>query len=138
MEKLIIGQDGVARGAVIRLSSARGPVTLRRPLQLLYPLKMSAQGSASSVVTQKLITEQDGVAQGAVVRLSSARGPVTLRRPLQLLYPLKISAQGSASSVVTHDVAEPVDAEDSSMEQNRRGQLRKAASLAREIRFCLN
>ena len=83
---------------------------------------------------EKLITGKDGV-----VRLSSARGSVTLRRPLQLLYPLEMSAQGPASSVVTHDVAEAVDAEDSSMEPNRIGQLRKAASLAREkIRFCLN
>ena len=68
VEKLITGQDGVARGAVVRLSSTRGPVTLRRPLQLLYPMKMFAHSSASSVVTQKLITEQDGVARGAVVR----------------------------------------------------------------------
>ena len=70
-------------------------------------------------IVEKLITGKDGVAQGAFVRLSSARGPVTLRCPLQLLYPLEMSAQGpAASSVVTHDAAEPVDAKDSSMEQN--------------------
>ena len=75
-------------------------------------------------------------------QLSAAKGPVTLRRPLQLLYPLEMSAQGQASSVVTDDVTEPVDVEDSSMEQkvkNRRGQPRQASSLTREkIRLCLN
>ena len=93
-------------------------------------------------IVEKLITGRDGVTRGAVVRLSSAKGPVTLRCPLQLLYPLEMSAQGQASNVVTDNVTEPVDAEDSSMEQkveNRRGQPRNASSLAREkIRFCLN
>eukprot|EP00731_Ephydatia_muelleri_P033093 Em0025g49a len=59
VEKLITGRDGVTRGAVVRLSSAKGPVTLRRPLQLLYPLEMSAQGQASNVVTDNVTEPLD-------------------------------------------------------------------------------
>ena len=92
-------------------------------------------------IVEKLITGRDGVARGAVVRLSSAKGPVTLRSPLQFLYPLEMSAQGQAPNDVIDDVTEPVDPKDSSTEQNveyQRGQPRKASSLAREIRLCLN
>ena len=59
VEKLITGQDGVTRGPVVQLSSAKGPVTLRRPLQLLYPLEMSAQGQASNVVTDNVTEPVD-------------------------------------------------------------------------------
>ncbi|KAL5518067.1 hypothetical protein EMCRGX_G003740 [Ephydatia muelleri] len=59
VEKLITGRDGVTRGAVVGLSSAKGPVTLRCPLQLLYPLEMSAQGQASNVVTDNVTEPVD-------------------------------------------------------------------------------
>ena len=51
VEKLISGQDRVTREAAVRLSSGRGLVTLRRPLQLLYPLEMSIQGKTPNAAT---------------------------------------------------------------------------------------
>lgn len=42
--KTVTGHDGRIRGAVLKVSSPTGrPSTLRRPLQLLYPLEMSSQ-----------------------------------------------------------------------------------------------
>ena len=43
VEELIIGADGVTRGARVRVISKTGrPTTLRRPIQLLYPLEVRA------------------------------------------------------------------------------------------------
>ena len=43
IEKLIVGNDGLARGAVLRLSDKDGRrTTLQRPLQKLYPLEVTA------------------------------------------------------------------------------------------------
>ncbi|XP_028397211.1 uncharacterized protein LOC114521021 [Dendronephthya gigantea] len=44
VDKLIIGNDGNARGAVVKVSSkGKRPSTLRRPVQLLYPLEINAE-----------------------------------------------------------------------------------------------
>ena len=57
VKKLISGQDGVTRGAIVRLSSAKAPVTLRRTLQLLYPLETCAQGQASSAAVTDVASD---------------------------------------------------------------------------------
>ena len=40
-------------------SSAKGPVTLRRPLQLLYPLEMCTQGEAASAAVADVASIMD-------------------------------------------------------------------------------
>ena len=41
VENLIEGHDGLVRAAVVRVASESGTTTLRRPVQLLYPLEMN-------------------------------------------------------------------------------------------------
>ena len=44
VEETIIGRDGKIRGAILKVSSSNGkPVTLQRPLALLYPLEVNCQ-----------------------------------------------------------------------------------------------
>ena len=43
MEELIVGKDGHARGAKVRLVAKGKPVYLDRPVQKLYPLKIEAK-----------------------------------------------------------------------------------------------
>ena len=41
VKELVIGQDGVARGAILQVASKGSYSTLRRPLQRLYPLEIA-------------------------------------------------------------------------------------------------
>ena len=50
IEKLIVGRDGLARGAVLQLSSKDGQhTTFQRPLQRLHPLEISSEDPSSAV-----------------------------------------------------------------------------------------
>eukprot|EP00731_Ephydatia_muelleri_P009492 Em0005g78a len=44
VENFIEGHDGLVRAAVVRVASESGTTTLRRPVQLLYPLEMNDLG----------------------------------------------------------------------------------------------
>ena len=50
----ITGHDGEVRGALIKVYTKRGSSLLRRPVQLLYPLEISCQESASNIREQSL------------------------------------------------------------------------------------
>ena len=50
IEKLIVGRDRLACGAVLQLSSKDGQhTTLQRPLQRLYPLEISSEDPSSAM-----------------------------------------------------------------------------------------
>ena len=62
VEKLLTGQDGLVRGAVLRVSSRNGRATiLQRPLQLLYPLEVSQLGGPPDVESTTVTEEEVNV-----------------------------------------------------------------------------
>ena len=65
VEELIVGRDGLTRGAVRRVASTRGRRTvLRRPLQRLYPLEINCLNHDEDMETDRPDTaaEGDGIA----------------------------------------------------------------------------
>ena len=57
VEELISGRDSKIRAAVVRLSSGSG--TLRRPIQLLYPLEIHSEGSMPVSTSSGDVDTQD-------------------------------------------------------------------------------
>ncbi|KAL5475814.1 hypothetical protein EMCRGX_G025680 [Ephydatia muelleri] len=62
IEQVLSGQDGLVRGARVRVRSRNGSILLNRPLQLLYPLEVSLVELHSDTRTaeQDEIEEQQG------------------------------------------------------------------------------
>lgn len=58
VQKLIVGTDGQIRGAVLKVADKSGrPITLQRPVQLLYPLGVSqAETEPSDEVDARDVT----------------------------------------------------------------------------------
>ena len=55
VENLIEGHDGLVRAAVVRVASESGTTTLRRPVQLLYPLEMNDLGVEETENAEKVV-----------------------------------------------------------------------------------
>ena len=76
MESLIIGADGLTRGAVVKAASTGRPTVLRRPVQLLYPLEVhncDGVGTPRTDDAQVTDTDNDGDASSAVTETQPRR-----------------------------------------------------------------
>ena len=47
IESLVIGKDGIVRGATVRVITKGKPVHLSRPVQRLYPLEFRSKGEGT-------------------------------------------------------------------------------------------
>ena len=47
VESLVIGRDGIVRGATVRVITKGKPVHLSRPVQKLYPLEFRSEGEGT-------------------------------------------------------------------------------------------
>ena len=47
VEGLVIGRDGIVRGATVRVITKGKPVRLSRPVQKLYPLEFRSEGEGT-------------------------------------------------------------------------------------------
>ena len=76
VESLIIGADGLTRGAVVKVASTGRPTVLRRPVQLLYPLEVhncDGVGMPRTDDAQVTNTDNDGDASAAVTESQPRR-----------------------------------------------------------------
>ena len=59
IQSLIVGRDGIARGAVVRVASSSGsPTILQRPLQKLYPLEIHSEPPHSNSKTSSTRSQE--------------------------------------------------------------------------------
>ena len=88
VQELITGQDGQVRGAVLRVISRNGELTiLRRPLQLLYPLEVRDPGSPddNNVIdtTQTLPNEPEETTPQCIARRPQRQAAIRAREQLK-------------------------------------------------------
>lgn len=65
IQEVMVGQDGLIRGAVVRVASRdRQHLYLRRPIQLLYPLEVRCKQPSSIPESQVRIPPEEVIPDG--------------------------------------------------------------------------
>ena len=79
VQKLLTGKDDQVRGAEVRVSTPTGQITLRRPVQVLYPLELK-DPLTQRVPVETVAGSEEAPADPNITQSSGEREPRPSRR----------------------------------------------------------
>ena len=87
IQSLIVGRDGIARGAVVRVASSSGsPTILQRPLQKLYPLEIHSEPPHSNSKTSSTRSQETSTSASS----DDASVSISTGNDSQLIIPIQL------------------------------------------------